>query len=282
MVWKTQDELKDARKRPQNTNPGDTLFGAALGIIHEDPPEFLRNDAFLDQLVKDRRIERSYAEECLERVKKGADEGILNALNQPLFYSSLPETYAYEDIALLLGKTKKFIDDTAGRLRRTDAVIHSVVKGLKTDGGTGMHEAFVKLGKRHQDVDARNGTEPGSDIRYINQVSLAYTLLTFSFSPFHALGREGQDKFSDDQKDAWLHMWNVVGSLMGIESGGCPDGQSDAQAMWKAVLESPPYEYTEEGHDLTKALIALAGQDKKQLFFRYGGKKLMDRLGIKE
>lgn len=60
-----------------------------------------------------------------------------------------------------------------------------------------------------------------------NQEELAHTLLSFQYVPLRSLRRLGLG-LPKQEEDAWLHAWNVVGHLLGIEetllAASMPDG----------------------------------------------------------
>lgn len=283
MVWVTQEELHDARQRPQNKTRPYTLFADAYGLFTEHAP--VPNDAFLEALVLASRIGPDTAKQILGEVQAGAQIPIdMHDIDTSLFYSSLPETFAYLDIATLLMRTGKWSNpqQAAQRLDETGKVIKSIVSGLTSADGTGLYSAFWELGMRHERLDKAWGTEPRSSIHYINQVSLAFTLLTFSLTPFQAMQRAGKAIPDETQRTAWLTMWNIIGSFTGIEAGGRPGTLDEANAMLAAILQSPPYVETPkdgDGHTLTNLLVTL-NKGKVDPFFLWGGDALMTHLGF--
>lgn len=50
----------------------------------------------------------------------------------------------------------------------------------------------------------------------VNQQELAWTLLTFSFNVLRALEQLGA-VLSEEQKDAYIHLWSVVGHVLGVD-----------------------------------------------------------------
>ncbi|MCW2904190.1 MAG: hypothetical protein JWO67_6455, partial [Streptosporangiaceae bacterium] len=105
------------------------------------------------------------------------------------------------------------------RTKGTSETIQSVIVGLTDTDMEGLFIAFKDLGLRHRMLD-RTHSHAGKHL--INQVSMAYTLLTFSFTPLVAMRRANEqapaeDKtLSEENREIWLRMWNIVGSLMGI------------------------------------------------------------------
>ena len=70
-----------------------------------------------------------------------------------------------------------------------------------------------------------------------NQEQLAYTLLTFGYVYLRALRRLGIGLPAADEA-AYLHAWNVVGHLLGIERGLMPVSMDDAATRFDALQKS--------------------------------------------
>ena len=87
----------------------------------------------------------------------------------------------------------------------------------------------------------------------INQEDMAFTLLTFSLIIPQGLNDIGC-RITRDQKEAFLHLWCVVGYLMGIRGDLLTDDLDQAQALYDAILreEAGP---TEQGKVLTDQVL---------------------------
>ena len=86
----------------------------------------------------------------------------------------------------------------------------------------------------------------------INQEDLALTLLSFSWVV------DGLDKLeitlSADEKEAYLHTWVVVGSLLGIDRSLLPVNFAEAEAL-EQMLSRRQFASSQAGQDLTRALL---------------------------
>jgi hypothetical protein len=89
----------------------------------------------------------------------------------------------------------------------------------------------------------------------VNQEDLAYTLLTFGLLIPKGLRRWGVALDKEDA-EAFLHLWNVVGYIMGVEERLLTDDLEEAQFLFDLVQERQAGP-SEEGKALTKALIDL-------------------------
>ncbi|QJE03426.1 DUF2236 domain-containing protein [Massilia forsythiae] len=67
-----------------------------------------------------------------------------------------------------------------------------------------------------------------------NQEELAYTLLTFGYVFLRAMRRLGVGAGHDAER-AYLHAWNVLGHLLGIERELMPEDMEQAQALFDAI-----------------------------------------------
>jgi hypothetical protein len=87
----------------------------------------------------------------------------------------------------------------------------------------------------------------------VNQEDLAYTLLTFGL-----LVPEGLEKFgihvSRAEKEAVLHLWRLVGHILGIRSELMTDNLDEARALF-AMIQKRQAESSENGIALTRALM---------------------------
>jgi hypothetical protein len=265
MVWNAH-ELIEARKRGMSE---DTLFGKFRRLGLGD----VTNRTFLTD------VGGVAVDETLGLLTAGG-AATPPSLAKALLFSSLPETFADSDIALLLKKTTKFTKKGAKRLATTDDQIKAILNGLDPDGH-GLYLAYVNLGVRHFDLSAAHGKIPGSDIPYINQVGLAYTLLTFSYTPFYAQLRAEHTAPDPGLQLKWLTMWNVLGELIGIEKGGLPVNLAEAASLLTDIRASVPYQYVppgQPGKELTESLIGLGYP--VEMFWQWGGDDLMQHLGF--
>ena len=79
-----------------------------------------------------------------------------------------------------------------------------------------------------------NGWDTLRDGLPCNQEELAYTLLTFGYIYLRALRKLGIGLPAADEQ-AYLHAWNVVGHVLGIEHGLMPTSMEDAATLFAAM-----------------------------------------------
>lgn len=70
----------------------------------------------------------------------------------------------------------------------------------------------------------------------VNQEDLAYTLLTFSYLLPRGLEIWGC-RVTLEQKEAFLHLWKVIGHIMGIREDLMTDRWDEAQALFERIAE---------------------------------------------
>lgn len=184
------------------------------------------------------------------------------------FCACLPEVYVVPDISTVLRATGNLEKMTDQRIRATSAMIMAALMsgGLRKAPGAGrpkvlkarfIHavmrrlflrgspEEYVAQGQL-QEVPplapvARtenafrqalaHGWNPANDGVPCNQEELAYTLLTFGFVYLRGLRRLGLG-FARADEDAYLHLWNVVGYLLGIDTRMMAHTMDDAAILF--------------------------------------------------
>jgi hypothetical protein len=72
----------------------------------------------------------------------------------------------------------------------------------------------------------------------VNQEDLAFTLLTFSYLIPKGMDIWGR-KVPKEQKEAFLHLWRVVGHVMGIQDELMTDQWDEAAALYEQILTNP-------------------------------------------
>jgi hypothetical protein len=183
-----------------------------------------------------------------------------------LFCASLPECYVLPELAGVLYTAGQLEQHTDYRIRATAAMIFPVMLegGLTGADGGGVAQVIkVRLihatirhlilhgepsaalqegapavipardphgGGLHQALYAQ-GWDTGRDGLPCNQEQLAYTLLTFHYVFLRGLRRLGLGLPTEDEQ-AYLHAWNVVGHLLGVERALMPDTMAAAETLF--------------------------------------------------
>lgn len=170
--------------------------------------------------------------------------------------ASLPKCYACAKGVQVLHLTARLQGDAIRRIAETaQLILNAMAPGGLGPGGRGirdaqkvrlMHAAVRHLCSRSEQWD------PGWDTP-VNQEDLAGTLCTFSIVPLEALDQLGAS-ISDDEADAYLHAWNVVGHVLGIDQRLLAQDVDHATKLWSAITRRQ-WAPSAEGSAMTQALI---------------------------
>jgi hypothetical protein len=186
-----------------------------------------------------------------------------------LFCSSLPECYVVPDLAAVLHVAGQLEQRTEYRIRSTAAMIFPVmmVGGLtRPDGGglaqvlkvrlihatirhlilrgaparAGLADVLAPLapaeaGNLHHQLYALgwNSAENGVPC---SQDELAYTLLTFGYVFLRSLRKLGLGLSTDDEL-AYLHTWNVMGHVLGMQEVLMAHTMEQAEALFSHLQQ---------------------------------------------
>lgn len=185
-----------------------------------------------------------------------------------LFCASLPECYVVPDLAGVLHVAGQLEAHTDYRVRSTAAMIFPVMMhgGLTSPEGGGVAQILkvrlIHATIRHlilrgnpsdaaidggvavapMDAPCRNvhdtlynhGWDVTANGLPCNQEELAYTLLTFHYIFLRGLRKLGLGLPQRDEQ-AYLHTWNVVGHILGIESSLMPQTMEQAEASFNDI-----------------------------------------------
>ncbi|BBZ46137.1 hypothetical protein MPRM_34180 [Mycobacterium parmense] len=180
-----------------------------------------------------------------------------------LFCASLPSSYAAAKGVKVLYLTARLDTDARRRVMETGQfLIDSLNAGGLDENGKGrrtiqrvrlMHAAVRHL------IKARNEQAPGmwhADWGTpINQEDLAGTLLAFSYVFADPMRRLGVRVGARDMR-AYLHLWNVIGHLLGVRDELLVRDVPDAAALVDAIRRRQ-FSASPEGRELTRALLEL-------------------------
>lgn len=157
-----------------------------------------------------------------------------------LFCSSLPQAYCAANGARVLTLTQGMTRRVRPRILETAQFLFDVcAEGSLEEGGKGvaaaqrarMIHALVRhfiLAKGEWDVEALGLP--------MNQEDMAGTLMTFSIVLLDALATAGTDLSREDE-EAFLHLWQVTGHLLGVAPALVPVDVVDARALMQAVRD---------------------------------------------
>jgi hypothetical protein len=180
-----------------------------------------------------------------------------------LFCASLPSAYAAANGVKVLYLTARLDTDARRRVMETGQFLIDVatVGGLDENGKGRRAIQRVRLmhaAVRHL-IKARNELTPGmwhpDRGTPINQEDLAGTRMSFSYvfsDPMRRLGVRVPAK----DVEAYLHLWNVIGHLLGLRDELLVHDIADATALVDTIRRRQ-FEASAEGQELTRALLGL-------------------------
>ncbi len=157
-----------------------------------------------------------------------------------LFCSSLPQAYCAANGARVLTETQGMTRHVRHRILETAQFLFDVcsegglepaARGIRSAQKVRLMHATIRhliLLKGEWDVETLGVP--------INQEDYAGTLMTFSAVLLDALESAGVDLSAADQ-EAYLHLWKVVGHLMGVHEKLLPVNVKDARALMDAIRE---------------------------------------------
>ena len=170
----------------------------------------------------------------------------------------LPFCYAgAKGVQVLALTTRLFSNPTRRVIETAQMVVDVMAPGGLAANGRGIRTA-QKVRLMHAAVRYQIATHglwnPAWD-RPINQEDLAGTLLAFSWVCLDGLRQMGF-QLSADEADSYLHSWNVVGALLGIQEALLPMHVAHAEALARAI-QRRQYAACAEGQMMTQALVAM-------------------------
>ncbi|MCC5944515.1 MAG: DUF2236 domain-containing protein [Bernardetiaceae bacterium] len=220
-------------------------------------------------------------------------------ISMMLLCKSLPASYACGYGAEVLYRTGRLSERDGSlqpftrRLMETSQfVINVMCKGGTSPTGTGirttqkvrlMHAAIRYFLHEAGDWDTATLGKP------INQEDMAGTLMDFAVYPIEGLEQIGI-ALTPDEKEAYYHVWRLIGTVMGVEPELIPDTYQGGSTLGHAILNHQKRE-SEAGRVLTKACIdflehitpGTAFDFYPQILVRYLlGDEVADIIGIKK
>jgi hypothetical protein len=172
---------------------------------------------------------------------------------------SLPFCYLGRNGAPVLALTNRLVSNPTRRIVETAQMLVDVMQPDGLTGATGrgrltiqkvrlMHAAIRRLAPLAAEWKSEYGLP-------VNQEDLAGTLMSFSWIALDGLAKLGVE-LSDDDREAYIHSWNVTGHLLGIEDQLLPDSAAEAKALADAIA-AHEFGPSPEGQQLAASLIQM-------------------------
>jgi hypothetical protein len=169
---------------------------------------------------------------------------------------SLPYCYAAANGAEVLVISERVFNDPGKRFLETAEFLLDVMapnafeargKGIRSSQKVRLIHAAIrhhikKTGKWNQDWGIP-----------INQEDMAGTNQAFSFIILRGLRKIGRI-FSSEEASAYMHLWNVIGSILGVEESLLPDTSKEAYIIDKMISQRQ-FKSSAAGKKLTESLL---------------------------
>jgi hypothetical protein len=202
-------------------------------------------------------------------------KGRLPFIVTALFCGALPTSYAAARGARVVHHSGRLRDDLDRRVHETGVFLLDVLRpgGL---GPTGRGVvAALKVRLVHAAVRHHLAPRIADEVA-INQEDLLGTLLSFSIVIIDCLRRMGVD-VSREEEHAYLHLWCVVGSLMGIERARLPTNAGEARLVAQQIA-AREFAASDHGRELAERLFARIDEHLPNRAMRGLPKALASRL----
>lgn len=176
-----------------------------------------------------------------------------------LFNAALPQCYAAAKGARVLVGTRGLLDAPERRILETAQFIFDVTGRGGFEGEGLAVRAAQKVRLLHAAIRHLTQAQASWNADWgvpINQEDTAGTLMSFSVLIIDAWKKMGLS-FTVAETDAWLHLWLVVGHVMGVEPALLPKGYDDGADLWRhiAALQWAP---SDAGRALTRGLMTVS------------------------
>ena len=259
----------------------DEIFKSLIrndGIVPEDmPPEV---HAFLDETAQ----LPDWAD--MDKIALGEDffDTHWPLVVTMLFCAALPNAYAAHRGAQVLFLTARLKTRVERRIFETAQFVLDVMSqgGLRPEG-VGVRTA-QKVRLMHASIRHFILFDPKWRARWddewgvpINQEDLAGTLMTFSIQILDGF-RRFRIPVTPEQEDAYLHVWKVIGHIMGVREELIPKDVADGFELAYAILDHQKGP-SEAGKELAAALLTFM-EEKIPFAFLRGLPAVMMRLSI--
>ncbi|WP_037326557.1 oxygenase MpaB family protein [Runella zeae] len=173
---------------------------------------------------------------------------------------SLPYCYAAAEGAQVLWLSQRIKNDTFKRLEETGEFVFGIMQERDWPNARNLTK-ILKIRLMHAVVryfTFHSGQWDNAWGMPVNQEDMAGTNLAFSYIVIKGLRKLGI-LISVADEEAYLHFWNVVGCLLGLEAQLLPQHLREAYHLDRAIAKRQ-FRASEAGTGLTKALMEVLRQ----------------------
>jgi len=197
-----------------------------------------------------------------------------------LLFASLPYCYAAADGARVLAHSNRIQDNTGKRLSETGQYIMDVSEPGAFSAKGKAFNSIAKVRLIHAAVRYRllqSGKWEKNWGMPVNMEDMAGTNLAFSLVTLRAMERMGA-KVDKETRDAFIHKWNVVSNLQGLDKALLAHTYEEALLLEKRIIRRL-FRPSEEGKALTASLLKFIHEVERPLAPDYGAHMIRYLLG---
>lgn len=173
-----------------------------------------------------------------------------------LHCAALPMCYSAKKGVQVLARTRRLQDYTYRRIMETAQFLMDVMdEGAFAPSGRGVRSS-QKIRLLHATIRFHLSRDKSWDPSYglpINQEDMAGTLTSFSACVVRSL-EQLQIVLTPDEREAYAHIWSVVGHLLGIDAAMLPRSYDEHAALMDLIVQRHT-SACPEGQAMTRALI---------------------------
>ncbi|MFN8347623.1 MAG: oxygenase MpaB family protein [Spirosomataceae bacterium] len=184
--------------------------------------------------------------------------------NQPIAFLlgcySLPYCYAAADGAQVLWLSQRIKNDTYKRLEETGEFVFGIMQERDWRNERNILK-ILKIRLMHAVIRYYTNYSAQWEKAWglpVNQEDMAGTNLAFSYIVIRGLRKSGIIAQTDDE-EAYLHLWRVIGALLGVEEALLPLNLREAFHLDR-VIAKRQFKPSVAGAGLTKALVNVLQQ----------------------
>lgn len=270
MIGRTPVLLINSRQK--GDQPADRLtkevFGEKEGKLKEDINSVINNASLISLSGKnehlDLLIRQMKLPDWADKQKMDRGRDIFHTYTLPILgllgLYSLPYCYAAANGAKVLIHSKNILERPQKRLSETARFVTDIFSRDSFDEtGKGFASIF-KVRLMHAVARYFSSRHIREEVP-VNQEDLAGTNLAFSIICLRGLQKSGIE-LSRKEWEAYIHFWNVVGHLLGIDDALLPDSISSA-AKLERDIRNHQFTYSFEGEKLTRSLIDMLNKQNE-------------------
>lgn len=197
-----------------------------------------------------------------------------------LLFASLPYCYAAADGARVLAMSNRMQDNTGKRLGETGQFIMDVSEPGAFGAKGKAFKSILKVRLIHAAVRYRllqNGHWKKDWGLPVNMEDMAGTNLAFSLITLRAIETMGA-KVDKQVRDAFIHKWNIVSYLLGLDEALLPEDYDEALIFEKQIIRRL-FRASDDGKTLTKSLLSFIQEVEKPIAPEYGAQMIRHLLG---